>query len=96
MSNNIDSDWLLLLALFNMLRTNPGSMSSCIRESKTSAIRDINKDSVINPSGMCCTVRPIDPLKMTDAISKPCTCNPFEGYSIEEIEMLLNHRGKEI
>lgn len=44
----------------------------------------------------CFPVRPIDPLKMAEAISKPCTCDPFEGYSREEIQMLLDYRGKEI
>lgn len=91
MNNNDGFEWLSLFALFTMLKERPELASQYADELKSK-----NEEAHTDQNNFCCTVRPLDPLKMADAISKPCTCNPFEGYSREEIELLLDYRGKEI
>ena len=87
--------WLLLLALMSMSEY-PKIVDRYSDGSASKIDMHLDEGKLVNQKGCCFQVRPIDPLKMGESISKPGTCNPFEGYSREEIEMLLDYRGKEI
>lgn len=87
--------WLSLLTLASMSEY-PKIVDKYSDGSTSKIDMRLNEGTLVNQDGRCFQVRPIDPLEMADAISKPCTCDPFEGYSLKEIEMLLYYRGKEI
>ena len=90
MTNNNDGfEWLSLLALFTMLKERPELASQ-----HTDELKSKNEEAHTDQNNFCRAVKPLDPLKMADAINRPC--NPFEGYSNEQIKMLLDYRGKEI
>lgn len=94
--SNDELGWLLLLTLASMSGY-PKIVDRYSDGTKSKIDMELNEGTLVNQDGCCCfPVRPMDPLKMAEAISKPSTCNPFEGYSREEIKMLLDYRGKEI
>lgn len=96
-SGGIDEGWgwLLFLTLMGMSEY-PKIVDRYSDGTESKIGMGLNKCVLVPQEGCCFPIKPIDPAKMAEAISKPSTCNPFEGYSNEEIKMLLDYRGKEI